>query len=183
MEIKPVQLKGVQPISVKPVQAVKPAIQLKQQEAGSETPDDVFSQLFGGNSDTDAKPATEVTKEERQAEIKGAVAKVEAKNKKKAKAKSEAEEDEEDGEEEVDEEETKSKKGKAKEKKYTGPREVRVYGLTLWTEEDDNVTLEQIRKRIETEFHYPEFSASRTVMSIDENTGIVVPDIKFEKKG
>ena len=72
---------------------------------------------------------------------------------------------------------------KSKKEDYTGPRIVKVYGQTLFTENDPKVTLEDIRNRIEKEFGFDEFSASRTEMSLDETTGIVVPNIRFQKKG
>lgn len=179
MNVKPVNLGAVKPVAVKPV-AVKP-VTIAPPAQESVTPpvpsqDAVFDDIFGGTGESkETKPvATELPKEERQAEIKNAVTK--AKNK--AKPKAEKEEDDEE-----DDEEAPKKTTKKPAKKFEGPRQVIVYGQLLWTEEDNSVTLEQMRKKIADEYHFPEFSAGRTQMTIDEETGIVVPVIKFEKKG
>ena len=66
---------------------------------------------------------------------------------------------------------------------WKGPRLVKVYGDEMFTELDDNVTLEEIREKLVDIYKFAEFSKDRTYMSIDETTGIVVPAIRFEKKG
>jgi hypothetical protein len=83
----------------------------------------------------------------------------------------------------------KSKKGVKKgikqeeEKPFEGPRPVVVYGQELWIENDPKITLEQIREKIVNDYQFPEFSKDRTSMTFDKDTGIVVPAIRFEKKG
>jgi hypothetical protein len=69
------------------------------------------------------------------------------------------------------------------EEEYKGVRTIKVYGEELFTIEDPKVTSEQIRQKIVEEFHFPEFSKDRTQMSLDKETGIVVPVISFQKKG
>ncbi len=77
----------------------------------------------------------------------------------------------------------KSAAKKEPKKAYTGPRRILAYGQELWIENDPTVTLEAIRQRIVTDYQYGEFSKDRTFMSLDEETGIVVPVIQFQKKG
>ena len=113
---------------------------------------------------------TSIPKNERIADIKNAVQNV--------KANSKVEQDDDD-----DDEKEVAKTTKSKKKKFTGPRKVIVYGRELFVEENPDVTLEQIRERIVNEYEFPEFAADRTIMSLDEATGIVVPVISFQKKG
>lgn len=169
MEIKPIKLGAVQPIKVQPVQ-IQPvqAIKTDGQPNGAALMGSLFGEQAIKNKEVnEKKTAIEATKEERQGELKKAVQAATTKGNKA---------------EEVDGDEEPKAKAKPK-KKYTGPREVKVYGMTLYTEENADITLEEIRQKIVTEYHYPEFSASRTVMTFDEETGIIVPVIKFEKKG
>lgn len=77
-----------------------------------------------------------------------------------------------------------SKPKEVKEEEYKGPREVRLEGgRTLFIENDPKVTLEDIRKRLVSEFKMNEFSKERTFMSFDATTGIIVPKISHQKKG
>lgn len=168
MEIKKVVMPGVAPVKpatpqpivvpvVKPVgvqQVVKPAVMTPQPVV---TPQPVQP----------VQSVTSIPKDERIADIKNAVQHVQTNSR--------IEQDDDD-EEEV-------KATKPKKKKFTGPRKVIVYGRELFVEENPNVTLEQIREKIVNEYEFPEFGAGRTVMSLDEATGIVVPVISFQKKG
>ena len=79
----------------------------------------------------------------------------------------------------------KQEKEKAKEeaKKYKGPRHIKVYGEELWTEENPDVTNEQIRQRIVDEFGFKEFTADKTLFDLDESTGILDIGKQFKKKG
>ena len=70
-----------------------------------------------------------------------------------------------------------------KEEEFKGVRHVVVYGNELFSIDDPKVTMEEIRERIVNEFHFAEFSKERTEMSLDRKTGIVVPCIKYQKKG
>lgn len=177
----PVAVKPVAPVAVpavKPVAVPTPAVQAITAEQPKE---EVKGGLFSTPSVADTP------KEERLADIRNAVDKVQKKNPV-VSDNIEEEVDNEDNEEDSDDIPDKKAKGKAKakkeeKKKYEGPRAVRVYGMELFVEPDPNVDLETIRKRIVEEFHYPEFSKERTEMSIDNETGIVVPLIKFEKRG
>lgn len=76
----------------------------------------------------------------------------------------------------------KKSKPKAK-KKYEGPRKIYVYGKLLWTEDDPEVTEEEIRQKIVKDYLHPEFGKDNTSFSLDEGTGILVPGIAFQKKG
>lgn len=165
--LKPVKLgTPVTPIKIAPVGVAAPVTQPVQATPippAADPKDDTFNALFPSSQvDLDEEEEEEddevPSQEERTAEIKGAVDKV--KNGK--------------------------KKGSATEKapkKYEGPREVKVYGNTIFIEENPNVTLEQIRERIVEEYHYKEFSKESTEMVLIEEAGIVVPQTKFQKKG
>lgn len=164
---------GLKPLSsVKPVQVEK----VKLDDAGS------FDKLFGSPA-----PKTEAPKEESKdiKEVATNVAKqmvdsvknkVEEVTKGKGKGKSKAKSENVEGDEES------TPKASAK-KAYDGPRHVKVYGQLLFTENDPKVSLEAIRKRIVEEYGFEEYSESRTTMSLDEETGIVIPNISFQKKG
>lgn len=166
---------GIKPLSpVKPVQVEK----VKLDDEGS------FDKLFGGPA---TSPKVEAPKEESKdiKEVATNVAKqmvdsvknkVEEVTKGKGKGKGKAKSENEDGEEES------TPKASAK-KTYDGPRHVKVYGQLLFTENDPKVSLEAIRKRIVEEYGFEEYSESRTTMSLDEETGIVIPNISFQKKG
>ena len=70
-----------------------------------------------------------------------------------------------------------------KEKEFKGIRKIKVYGQTLFEEPDYTVTLEQIRQRLISEYGYEEFKGFNTVMRLDTKTGVVIPEIPFQKKG
>lgn len=70
-----------------------------------------------------------------------------------------------------------------KPKKYTGPRIVKVYGDTLFTETDPNVTNEEIRQRLVNDFDYKEFRKDNTIFDLDETTGILDVGKQFKSKG
>lgn len=184
MEIKKVVMPGVAPVTpqvkpvgvVAPTPVVKPAgVQpvAKPAPAVAQTPYvEVKPVTVNLETGVSTPSVTEIPKDERIADVKAAVEKVKSKSStKKAKAESEDEDDNE---------ETETKPTK---KKFSGPRKVVVYGRELFVEEDSNVTLEQIRERIVSEYEFPEFSKERTQMSLDEASGIVVPVISFQKKG
>ena len=175
MEMKPIKLQPIKPVAVKPIQMVAPAT--KPVVSEETNADEIFNEIFGeGNSENTESAVAQTNETSETNEVKETAKKAARKAVDKLAGQKEESED-------TDKKEDKKKEKKSKAKKYTGPREVKVYGMTLWTEENPDVTLEQIRQRIVDEFHYPEFSASRTTMSFDEETGIVVPLIKFEKKG
>lgn len=188
---------GVVPIVPKIISAIKPAV-IVPQVAKPMAPAPVVEKVAppvqhapgGLFSTAPSKPSVaDRPKEERIADMKAAAKGV--MDKKRAKVTASNEEDSSDENDEDENEDATpgddkkvSKKTKTPEKKkFEGTRSVRVYGQEIFEEENPDIDLEVIRKRIVSEFHYPEFSKERTVMSFDDTTGIIVPCIKFEKKG
>lgn len=172
----PQGVKPLAPVS-KPGTPIAPASKPVETKAPVDTSGS-YNKLFGG----EAPKETKETKEVKEVASKVAQQMVDAVQKKADKAKpktkpktSADDEDDEDGDVPKD-----KKPAKAA---YSGPRHIKVYGNLLFTEEDPKVSLETIRKRVVEEFGFEEFSASRTKMSLDEETGIVVPEISFQKKG
>lgn len=83
-----------------------------------------------------------------------------------------------------------SGKGKEKvEKKeepvvYSRPRKVIAYGELVYTEEDVNATLDNIREKLVKTYGYSEFkNKEKCQMRFDAKTGEVYPHIQFNKKG
>lgn len=81
--------------------------------------------------------------------------------------------------------EVSSKKTKKQEPmKFNGPRRVIVYGQELFIEEDPDISLDDIRKRLVKEYKYTEFAdASKVNIHFDAKTGEVFPMIELKKKG
>lgn len=68
--------------------------------------------------------------------------------------------------------------------RFNGALRVVVYGEELFTVNDNTVSLEDIRDRLVTEYHFTEFKDKNTcTMIVDTQTGIVKPHIEFMKKG
>lgn len=70
-----------------------------------------------------------------------------------------------------------------KEEKYTGPRIVKVYGDELFTVEDPEISNEDIRLKLVSEFGYKEFKKDNTIFDLDKESGILDVTKRFEKKG
>ena len=75
------------------------------------------------------------------------------------------------------------KKQANKEEKYTGPRIVKVYGDELFTVEDPEISNEDIRLKLVSEFGYKEFKKDNTIFDLDKESGILDVTKRFEKKG
>ena len=75
------------------------------------------------------------------------------------------------------------KKQAKKEEKYTGPRIVKVYGDELFTVEDPEISNEDIRLKLVSEFGYKEFKKDNTIFDLDKESGILDVTKRFEKKG
>lgn len=75
------------------------------------------------------------------------------------------------------------KKQVKKEEKYTGPRIVKVYGDELFTVEDPEISNEDIRLKLVSEFGYKEFKKDNTIFDLDKESGILDVTKRFEKKG
>lgn len=177
--LKPLKPLGA-PQGVKPLgtpQGVKPLAPITKPVAETAPKDnkESYNKLFGGSEapSPETNPVSTEVAEKEVKEVASKVAKqmvdaVKGKAEKASKPKSSGDE----------EKEAPQSKGS-----YSGPRHVKVYGNLLFTEEDPKVKMEDIRKRIVEEYGFEEFSASRTKMSLDESTGIVVPEISFQKKG
>ena len=78
---------------------------------------------------------------------------------------------------------TSDKKQANKEEKYTGPRIVKVYGDELFTVEDPEISNEDIRLKLVSEFGYKEFKKDNTIFDLDKESGILDVTKRFEKKG
>ena len=78
---------------------------------------------------------------------------------------------------------TSDKKQAKKEEKYTGPRIVKVYGDELFTVEDPEISNEDIRLKLVSEFGYKEFKKDNTIFDLDKESGILDVTKRFEKKG
>ena len=78
---------------------------------------------------------------------------------------------------------TSDKKQVNKEEKYTGPRIVKVYGDELFTVEDPEISNEDIRLKLVSEFGYKEFKKDNTIFDLDKESGILDVTKRFEKKG
>ena len=78
---------------------------------------------------------------------------------------------------------TSDKKQAKEEEKYTGPRIVKVYGDELFTVEDPEISNEDIRLKLVSEFGYKEFKKDNTIFDLDKETGILDVRKRFEKKG
>lgn len=76
-----------------------------------------------------------------------------------------------------------AKKVVKKEEKYTGPRIVKVYGDELFTVEDPEISNEDIRLKLVSEFGYKEFKKDNTIFDLDKESGILDVTKRFEKKG
>lgn len=167
---------GVKPLGAPVSKPVAPVTKPVTPVASNDV-DGSYNKLFGGEVPKETKEVKEVASKVAQQMVDAVQKKADKTSKPKTKVKTKS--DDEDGED--DEESGKEKKPvKAA---YSGPRHVKVYGDLLFTEEDPKVSLEDIRKRIVEQYGFEEFSASRTKMSLDEETGIVIPDISFQKKG
>ena len=78
---------------------------------------------------------------------------------------------------------TSDKKQAKEEEKYTGPRIVKVYGDELFTVEDPEISNEDIRLKLVSEFGYKEFKKDNTIFDLDKESGILDVTKRFEKKG
>ena len=78
---------------------------------------------------------------------------------------------------------TSDKKQAKEEEKYTGPRIVKVYGDELFTVEDPEISNEDIRLKLVSEFGYKEFKKDNTIFDLDKDSGILDVTKRFEKKG
>ena len=68
-----------------------------------------------------------------------------------------------------------------KEEKYTGPRIVKVYGDELFTVEDPEISNEDIRLKLVSEFGYKEFKKDNTIFDLDKESGILDVTKRFER--
>ena len=78
---------------------------------------------------------------------------------------------------------TSDKKQAKEEEKYTGQRIVKVYGDELFTVEDPEISNEDIRLKLVSEFGYKEFKKDNTIFDLDKESGILDVTKRFEKKG
>lgn len=81
---------------------------------------------------------------------------------------------------------TKTTKEKAKKKdepEYNGPRLVKVFGREIYTEEDPMATNEDIRKKLVSEYDFPNFKKGRVYFDLDSATGTLEVLLKFNTKG
>ena len=78
---------------------------------------------------------------------------------------------------------TSDKKQAKEEEKYTGPRIVKEYGDELFTVEDPEISNEDIRLKLVSEFGYKEFKKDNTIFDLDKESGILDVTKRFEKKG
>lgn len=72
---------------------------------------------------------------------------------------------------------------KPKEPEYNGPRLVRVFGRDIYVEEDPKATNEQIRKKLVTEYNFPNFQKGKVFFDLDISTGTLEVLLKFQTKG
>lgn len=67
---------------------------------------------------------------------------------------------------------------------YSRPRNVIAYGELVYTEEDVNASLDDIRNTLVEQYGYSEFKdKDKCEMRFDAKTGEVYPHIQFNKKG
>lgn len=69
------------------------------------------------------------------------------------------------------------------EPEYDGPRLVRVFGRDIYTEENAKASHEDIRKKLVSEYDFPNFKEGKVFYDFDSSTGTLEVLLKFQMKG
>ena len=153
------------PVAVKPIQPVVAPAQTAPVTTPVVEEEKPVGGLFGGPSVADTP------KEERLADVKNAVNKVDNKKSKTTKADEDSDEDDED------------KEPKKKEPKFKVPLKVRIYDREVFIVDDINTTEDQIRLKAVDEYGFFEFDKERTKFIYNKDKNEVVLKASFEKRG